>query len=399
MTRLVALALGLVGALVVVGAQAHHQEPFKAPPIAVVREDSSALAEVLVHYVASDEDRIRDSYRDFLGTLDASTRIVAVHPSGEGAQMDAFFKDVAPAAALRVQALEVKTPLSIWSKDRALVLSGAAGAATTPGTAPVTFLIPPKPRPGESGRPLDWDIVPAVAAALPDRFKTQELPIAFDAGDFTVVGKRVLFDANLYERNRGRGYPSAASFKARVAALMGRDVVMLGAAAGDVPRHHMSMYMAPLVGSDPAHPTMLVGDPAAGAKLVGPNFMPGERGLESKKMLEADTSPETQAKFDRAAHDLALAGFNVERIPTIAFEDKTYFAYTNGITETRAGKKIAWVPSFASGDDPLVADLDTAARTVYERLGYEVRPVAVRKLFTSHGTIGCVVNVLRRSSE
>jgi hypothetical protein len=43
-----------------------------------------------------------------------------------------------------------------------------------------------------------------------------------------------------------------------------------------------------------------------------------------------------------------------------------------------------------------VADLDTAARTVYEQLGYEVRPVAVRRLFTSHGTIGCVVNVLAR---
>lgn len=388
MTKLVAIALGLVGALVVVGAQASHAHdaPRPPPPIAVVREDSSALAEVLVHYVASEEDRIRDSYRDFLGTLDPSTRVVVVHSVGERAKMDAFFDEIAPAA--RIQPVEVKTPLGIWSKDRALVLAGASNE--------VTFLVPPKPRAGESGRPFDWDIVPAVAAAMPDRFKTQEIPIAFDAGDFTVVGKRVLFDANLYERNRGRGYPSAASFKARVASLMGRDVVMLGAAAGDVPRHHMSMYMAPLAGGDPAHPTVLVGDPSMGAKIVGPNFMPGEKGAESHALLAADETPETQARFDRAAHDLALAGFVVERIPTLAFEDKTYFAYTNGIYETRNGKKIAWVPSFASGDDPLVADLDTAARTVYERLGYEVRPVAVRKLFTSHGTIGCVVNVLRR---
>ena len=166
---------------------------------------------------------------------------------------------------------------------------------------------------------------------------------------------------------------------------------MLGASEGDVPRHHMSMYMAAL-----DERTVLVGDPAAGAKITGPSFMPGERGLESRELLKADETAGTQARFDRAAHDLSLAGFNVVRIPTVAFDDKTYFAYTNGVYETRAGKKIAWVPSFAEGDDPLVADLDTAARTVYEQLGYEVRPVAVRKLFTSHGTIGCVVNVLAR---
>jgi hypothetical protein len=380
-TKLVAFALGLGGALLVVGAQAHHVEPPKPPPITIVRDDGAALKEVLVHYVPEEEERIRDAYRDFLGTLAPSTHIVAVYPAGKREKVDAFFTQI---GVSRVEPIEVTTPLGIWSKDRALVLADAKDAKTT-------FLIPPRPRAGESGRPQDWDIVPAVAAAVPDRFKTQEIPIAFDAGDFTVAGKRVLFDANLYTRNRGRGYPSAAAFKARLSALLGRDAVMLGASEGDVPRHHMSMYMAALDDR-----TVLVGDPAAGAKLTGPSFMPGERGLESRELLKADESAGTQARFDRAAHDLALAGFNVVRIPTVAFDDKTYFAYTNGVYETRAGKKIAWVPSFAEGDDPLVADLDTAARTVYEQLGYEVRPVSVRRLFTSHGTIGCVVNVLAR---
>jgi hypothetical protein len=379
-TKLVAFALGLGGALLVVGAQAHHVEPPKPPPITVVRDDGAALKEVLVHYVPEEEERTRDAYRDFLGTLSPSTHVVAVYPAGQREKLDAFLTQIGAHA----EAVEVSTPLGIWSKDRALVLAEAKDAKTT-------FLIPPRPRAGESGRPQDWDIVPAVAAAVPDRFKTREIPIAFDAGDFTIAGKRVLFDANLYGRNRGRGYPSAAAFKARVSALLGRDVVMLGASEGDVPRHHMSMYMAAL-----DEKTVLVGDPAAGAKLTGPSFMPGERSLESRELLKADETAGTQARFDRAAHDLALAGFNVVRIPTVAFDDKTYFAYTNGVYETRDGKKIAWVPAFAEGDDPLVADLDTAARTVYEQLGYEVRPVAVRRLFTSHGTIGCVVNVLAR---
>lgn len=388
MTKLVAFALGICGALVVVAAQAHHEQPARSPidageRIVVVRDDGAALKEVLVHYVPDEEERIRDAYRDFLGTLSPATKVVAVYPAGQRDKLDAFL--VQTRASSNVQKVEIGAPLGIWSKDRALVLADPA-----PGS-PVTFLIPPKPRPGESGRPQDWDIVPAVAAAVPDRFKTRELPIAFDAGDFAIAGKRVIFDANLYARNRGRGYPSAAAFKARVASMLGRDVVMLGASEGDVPRHHVSMYMAPLDDK-----TVLVGDPAAGAKIVGPSFMPGERGLESKELLVADESPGMQARFDRAAHDLELAGFKVVRIPTVAFEDKTYFAYTNGIYETRDGKKIAWVPSFADGDDPLTADLDAAARAVYDRLGYEVRPVAVRRLFTSHGTIGCVVNVLAR---
>ena len=390
MTKLVAFALGLCGALLVVGAQAHHVEPPKPPPITVVRDDGAALKEVLVHYVPEEEEKVRDTCRDFLGTLSPSTKIDVVVPAGQRAKADAFFTQLGVGS--RTSMVEVSTPLGIWSKDRALVLGDAGDAKGT--KTKTTFLIPPRPRAGESGRPQDWDIVPAVAAAAPDRFETQEIPIAFDAGDFTVAGKRVLFDANLYGRNRGRGHPSAAAFKARVGALLGRDVVMLGASEGDVPKHHMSMYMAALDDK-----TVLVGDPAAGAKITGPSFMPGERGLESRELLRADETAGTQARFDRAAHDLELAGFKVVRIPTVAFDDKTYFAYTNGVYETRGGKKIAWVPAFAEqdkGDDPLVADLDAAARSVYEQLGYEVRPVAVRRLFTSHGTIGCVVNVLAR---
>ncbi|MBX3234308.1 MAG: hypothetical protein KIT84_21580 [Labilithrix sp.] len=353
---------------------------------AIVSDDASALREVLVHYVPEEEDRVRETYRDFLGTLPPSTRVVAVHSKGARPRLDAFLASIRPDLAARTRAIEVPVRLGIWSKDRALVLADE-GATTT------TFLVPPRPRAGESGRPFDWDIVPAVAAAAPDRFAVRELPIAFDAGDFAIAGKRILYDANLYHRNRGRGYPTPVAFRETMKRLVGRDVVMLGTEDGDVPRHHMSMYMAPLDGD-----VVLVGDPAAGRAIVGAGFMPGEKSLETHELLRADDSAATQARFDRAASDLGRAGFKVVRIPTVAYDDRTYFAYTNGVYETRDGKKTAWVPQFASeaGDDTLTADLDAAARAVYASLGWEVRPVAVRKLYPSHGTIGCVVNVLAR---
>jgi hypothetical protein len=80
----------------------------------------------------------------------------------------------------------------------------------------------------------------------------------------------------------------------------------------------------------------------------------------------------------------------VVRIPTVPFDDKTYFAYTNGVYETRGGRRFAWVPSFG------VPAIDDAARAVYEGLGWSVVPVSVRSLYAQHGTIGCVVNVLAR---
>jgi hypothetical protein len=74
----------------------------------------------------------------------------------------------------------------------------------------------------------------------------------------------------------------------------------------------------------------------------------------------------------------------------VPFDDKTYFAYTNGVFETRAGRHIAWVPVYD------VPALDEAALGVYRGLGWEVRPVPARAAFPFHGTIGCLANVLAR---
>jgi hypothetical protein len=74
----------------------------------------------------------------------------------------------------------------------------------------------------------------------------------------------------------------------------------------------------------------------------------------------------------------------------VAFLDKTYMAYTNGVYETRGGARVAWMPTF---DLP---ELDARARAVYESLGWTVKPVRARGLYPFHGTIGCLVNVLAR---
>jgi hypothetical protein len=350
---------------------------------ALVRDDAGALAEVLVHYVADLEPLFADATTDFLSTLSPETRLVVVIRRGERLRLDAFLARVDGSGALarRTRVVEVEVPIGIWSKDRALVLSPSSrdGGRTE-------LLVPPRPLPGRASRPGDWEIVPSIAREMPDRYEVRRLPLAFDAGDFTVVGERVLVDTNLLARNASRGLGSPRELGERLASLLGREVVVLGEAVGDVPRHHMSMYMAALDGG-----VALVGDPAAGARIVGSGFAPGERSLESGEPLRADFSGEVIARFDRAAAELSRAGFRVIRIPTVPFDDKTYFAYTNGVYETRAGRRIAWMPTFG------VPSLDDAARAVYEELGWTVVPVRVRALYMEHGTIGCLAMVLARS--
>jgi hypothetical protein len=374
----------------------------KAPPLptpalklagGVLREDSGSLDEVLVHYVPRLEPLVADAYTDFLGTLDRSTRVVVVvrEPEGDGGgagptpreQLATMLARIDPSGALaaRTRVVDAAGPISVWSKDRALVLAPEADAPRTGLVIPV----PPDPRWRE--RANDWRTLARVAEAMPDRFYVRELPLAFDAGDFDVAGDVVLVDDNLVTKNRSRGVGDVEELRKLVGGLLARPVQVLGRADGDVPRHHMSMYMAALDGG-----VALVGDPRATKALVGDPYVPGEDDPDTGEPLRADFSDAMLARFDRAAADLAAAGWRVVRIPEVPFLDKTYMAYTNGVYETRGGARIAWMPTF---DLP---ELDARARAVYESLGWQVRPVRARGLYPLHGTIGCLVNVLARGA-
>jgi hypothetical protein len=269
-------------------------------------------------------------------------------------------------------------PISPWSKDRALVAAGP----------PSELLVPARPGgPGERRR-ADWRTPLELAGALPEELHATVLPLDFDAGDLAVTGGRVLVDANLVGKNAARGLDSPARLAEALGRLFHAPVTVLGGRPGDVPRHHLSMYLTPLGGGE-----VLVGDPRQGRRLVGEGFTPGERSPETGLPLVADFSERTMARYDRAAADLRANGFRVVRIPTVPFDDKTYLAYTNGVFETRGGRRIAWVPTFG------IPALDQAALAVYASQGFEVRPVPSRAAFPYHGTIGCLVNVLGRGTR
>ncbi len=359
----------------------------------VLREDAGALGEILVHYVPALETLLADAYGDFLGTLPSSTRVVAVIPkpaAGSEAARDGLSRMLArvdPSGALagRTRVVEVEGPISVWSKDRALVLAPDQGATRT------GFAIPLPPDPRWKERANDWRTLEQVAGAMPDRFYVRQLPIEFDAGDFDIAGDGVIVDDNLVTKNRKRGVGDAGELRKLLEGALARPVVVLGHTDGDVPRHHLSMYMAALAppGTLDAR-VALVGDPREARAMLGGEFVPGETDPDTGEPLRADFSDAMLARFDFAAAALAAAGWHVVRIPEVPFLDKTYMAYTNGVYETRGGARVAWMPTF---DLPA---LDARATAIYESLGWQVHPVRARKLYAYHGTIGCLVNVLAR---
>ena len=388
-SALAGVALGLVIAIAILRfapKQAVPRVESDVQPIAgaILPEDDGALSEILVQYAPNLEALVSDTYTDFLRAIDPTTRIVAVVPRGASAELTTFWNAIDPSLAPRTRIVEVEGPITVWSKDRALVL---APFATQPRT---TLVIPVPPDPKWIERTRDWATLAAVASAEPDRYAVREIPLDFDAGDFAVIRDRVLYDVNLLEKNKGRGLDTPEKLAALVKRLFGREARMLGSALGDVPRHHMSMYMTPL-GRDPeGEPIALVGDPRAAMAIVGNDFAPGAVSTDTAEPLRADFTDASIARFDRAAKELGEAGFVVARVPVVPFEDKTYITYTNGVYETRGGTRIVYLPQYD------VPKLDAVAREKYAALGWTVKPVRVALPWPYHGTIGCLTNVLRR---
>ena len=248
------------------------------------------------------------------------------------------------------------------------------------------LIIPAEPTEAWKERHNDWLSVSQVVKRYPGQFELDTSPFDFDAGDLAVGRGLVIVDSNLWEKNRRRGFDTIEQLAARLGEYLQMQVVALGRNPGDTPRHHLSMYMTPLTKNQ-----VLVGDPLAARALVGEGFKPGESSIESGESLIADFSPVMAARFQRTKDELIAHGFEVTSIVNVPFDDKTYFAYTNGVFEVRQGRRIAYVPAYD------VPSLDESAHAAYRKLGWQVVPIHVRSLFPYHGTIGCVVNVLGRS--
>ena len=88
---------------------------------------------------------------------------------------------------------------------------------------------------------------------------------------------------------------------------------------------------------------------------------------------------------------LARRGYIVHRVPAVVDPLGNWMiTYNNVLMEQRNGRRIVYLPIYR------VPRLDFEGISTYSRLGFEVRPIGVSKVYRWGGALRCMVNVTER---
>jgi hypothetical protein len=338
----------------------------------LVAEDPSApLSRVAIHYAPSADRVALGVWKQLFAVLPPAVEVdveVTQQPD-----FDRFLRAVHPAHAERFHPVIVGAPITTWSRDRyaALVEDDGSGAILAPPRVETPFVS----RAGDARSP---DAISRTLYGRPPHVAN----IAFEGGDLAGTPQLLFADVNLIGRNLGRGDADRESIERELRHRFAQDIVWLGDAVGDVPRHHIMMYMMPL-----DEHTIAVGDVRAGVALAAQEPAAASLALDDV---------ETEAKrFDHAAELLAARGFHIVRVPVLVLAGAgSYVTYTNALFDRRGdGKRIVYLPTYA------LPALDAAGRAFYEAQGFEVHPIDVSPIYRLNGSLGCLVNVLARGKS
>ena len=266
----------------------------------------------------------------------------------------------------RFHRVVVDRPLTTWSRDRMAALERGV-------------LVPPRVPVASGARAGDWEAPIAISRAVygaPPRVAE----LVFEGGDLAASRGLLFADGNLLGRNLGR-LAGAGATRGAIEAILGRTfgqrLIWLGEGPGDVPEHHIMMYMVPLDDR-----TVVVGDARLGRRLAGAAY----EGLGPDPDFELHA-----ARFDRAAAQLAARGLEVVRAPVVVLEGAgSYVTYTNALFDRDARGPVVYLPTYD------VPALDRAAAELYEGLGLRVVPIDVSTVYQLNGSLGCLVNVMAR---
>jgi len=335
----------------------------------LVPEDASGrLRRIAIHYVPAMDGRAMPVWRDLFAQLPGDVRVeVAVARREDFDRFVGALRAVDIAGLERFRAVVVGRPLTTWSRDRMAALDGPSGGRV---------LVPPRVASASAGRAGDAEAPYAFAREV-YQARPQLAELVFEGGDLAASDRYLFADANLIGRNFGRRDATRGYLQGALERTFSQQVVWLGDAPGEIPEHHIMMYMVPL--DDRA---VLVGDVGLGRQLGGHDL----DGLE----LDADEALHA-ARFDRAAALLAARGFRVTRVPVVVLAGAgSYVTYTNALFDRDAAGPVVYLPTYA------LPALDGAATRLYESLGYRVVPIDVSTIYELNGSLGCLVNVMGR---
>jgi hypothetical protein len=335
----------------------------------LVAESASApLGKVAIHYAPAADRVANGVWKQLFAVLPASVDVEV--EIAAAADYDRFMRVIHPPHPERFHPVVVGAPITTWSRDRYAALVDDSGAGS--------ILAPPRIETPFVGRAGDARSPGAISRALYGR-EPHIANIVFEGGDLAATPRFIFADVNLAARNLGRADADRGSIERELRRRFAQQIIWLGNEVGDVPRHHIMMYMVPLDDT-----TIAVGDVRAGAVLYAADPMRTPIPLGD---LDAEAR-----RFDRAAALLVAKGFRVVRVPALVLEGAgSYVTYTNALFDRRAdGTRVVYLPTY---DQPA---LDHAARAFYLSQGFDVRPIDVAPIYQLNGSLGCLVNVLAR---
>lgn len=331
----------------------------------LVPEDASgALSRIAIHYVPAQDAQALPVWLQLFRELPAHVRVqVAVEKREDFSLLIEHLRAAGVTHLDRFAPSVADHALTTWSRDRMASLSGPDGVLSPPrvGTASAR-------RAGDWAAPFAishsvYGVAPAIA------------PFIFEGGDLAASRSYVFADANLIGRNLGHGDATASHLQSLLAHTFGQRIVFLGTELGDIPEHHIMMYMVPLDDH-----RVLVGDPRLG------------NALSPETTADADLAGHI-ARFDNVARELAERGFLVSRIPVVVLPGAgSYVTYTNAVFDRDADGAIVYLPTYG------IPALDNAAEDTYASLGFRVIPIDVTSIYRMNGSLGCLVNVMARES-
>jgi hypothetical protein len=334
----------------------------------LVAEDASApLRRIAIHYAPAADRVAVPVWTQLFAALPASVEVeVEVAAAPDFDRLAGKLTAAGVGHLDRFHPVVVGAAITTWSRDRYAAMVDDRGEGS--------ILAPPRRETSFASRAGDGRSPYAISQVLYHR-DPRIADILFEGGDLAATPRWMFADANLVARNVGRGAADRASIEAELHRRFGQELVWLGDAVGDVPRHHIMMYTVPLDDR-----TVAVGDVRAGVALLGDS------------RLELDDVDIQAPRFDRAAALLAARGFQVVRVPALVLAGGgSFVTYTNALFDRRAdGKRVVYLPTYA------LPALDAAARRFYEAQGFEVRPIDVSSIYRLNGSLGCLVNVLAR---
>jgi len=354
--RIIGITLGILLGVMMIAWRADRSA---APEWDVLPENSGAIKTIAFQYTKESSAVTWGCIAEFLKQMSPDVEVLAI--CGTNSDADALGKALSKLGIdrFRVRVIVVGKPITGWCRDRFLVTRGKVKSLLLPSVSAFS----------SSARLNDSLSADAVSNVFPKRFHVVRTPFCFDGGDILAAGDVVITSEVLFRKNRGRH-----ELAGELERLFGRKVFVLRG----VPEHHIGMFAAPLDSGAAA-----VGDPDI-AKRVWTEKI-------SRRLGKADFSDSAVQPFRRAIDELTAAGMRVVRVPTAYIAPQVYITYTNGVFETRSGRRIAYVPCYG------VPELDEAAFAAYRKAGWQVKPVYVGSVYRYRGTIGCLVNVLERS--